>query len=61
MMYKPELQALAIRTGKIYLQSLPQISRQPIEIVIDIEGVPDRQAYYLIGMLVITPEENSIY
>jgi predicted RecB family nuclease len=39
MMYKPELQALAIRTGKIYLQSLPQISRQPIEIVIDIEGV----------------------
>lgn len=45
--YKPELQALAIRTGKIYLQELPQISRQHIEIFIDIEGIPDQQVYYL--------------
>ena len=29
--HKPELQALAIRTGKIYLQELPQLSKQPIE------------------------------
>ena len=50
--YKPELQALAIRTGKIYLNELPELSRQPVELFLDIEGIPDQQLYYLIGLLV---------
>jgi len=50
--HKPELQALAIRTGKIYLQELPELSREPVELFLDIEGVPDQQFYYLIGLLV---------
>jgi predicted RecB family nuclease len=49
---KPELQALAIREQKIYLQELPELTRQPVELFLDIEGVPDRQFYYLIGLLV---------
>ncbi len=55
--HKPELQALAIRTEKIYLQQIPTFSRQHVELFFDIEGIPDRQLYYLIGLLVC--EENT--
>jgi predicted RecB family nuclease len=58
--HKPELQALAIRTGKIYLQELPQLTRQPVELFLDIEGVPDRQFYYLVGLLVCE-KDTSLY
>jgi len=47
-----ELQALAIRTKKVYIQELPEISRQPIELFLDIEGIPDKDTYYLIGLLI---------
>src|SRR3989454_4596367 len=50
--HKVELQALAIREKKIYLQELPTLSRQPVELFVDMEGVPDRGFYYLIGLLV---------
>jgi predicted RecB family nuclease len=50
--FKLELQALAIRTGKIYLQTPPGIVRKPVEIFLDIEGIPDEQFQYLIGVLV---------
>ena len=50
--HKIELQALSIRTGKIYLQALPQLKRQFVELFLDIEGVPDLQFYYLFGLLV---------
>jgi predicted RecB family nuclease len=50
--HKIELQALAIRTGRIYLQELPTLTRQKTELFLDIESVPDRDLYYLIGLLV---------
>src|SRR5215470_12131472 len=50
--HKVELQALAIREQKIYLQELPTLSRQPVELFVDMEGVPDKGLYYLIGLLV---------
>jgi predicted RecB family nuclease len=50
--HKPELQALAIRTGKIYLQHIPTFARQNVELFFDIEGIPDQQFYYLIGLLI---------
>ena len=43
---------MAIREQKIYLQELPVLSRQPVELFVDMEGVPDRGLYYLIGVLV---------
>jgi predicted RecB family nuclease len=46
-----EIQALAIRTGKIYVQTIPEIQRTDIELFLDIEGVPDQQFSYLIGLL----------
>ncbi len=47
-----ELQALAIREQKIYIQEMPELTRQPVELFLDIEGIPDQRLYYLIGLLV---------
>jgi predicted RecB family nuclease len=57
ILYKPELQALAIRTAKTYIQRLPAIDRKPIEIFLDIEGLPDDGFFYLFGILI---SENTI-
>ena len=54
-----ELQALAIREGKIYLQELPEINRQPVELFLDIEGIPDQNVYYLIGLLICEGESST--
>ena len=50
--FEVEIQALAIRTGKIYIQTRPEIQRSDIEIFMDIEGIPDQQFSYLIGLLI---------
>jgi len=50
--HQPELQALALRTGKTYLHELPALTRHETELFLDIEGVPDQRAYYLFGLLV---------
>jgi predicted RecB family nuclease len=54
-----ELQALSIRTGKIYLQSLPELVRQPATIFLDLEGIPDEQFQYLVGLLVCQGETQT--
>ena len=58
--FKPELQALAIRTGKIFIQEIPELSRNKIEMFFDIEGIPDQKLYYLMGLLVCEGD-NNIY
>ncbi|MDP2998166.1 MAG: IS66 family transposase [Bryobacterales bacterium] len=50
--FELEIQALAIRTGKIYIQTIPEIQRSDIELFLDVEGVPDQQFFYLIGLLI---------
>ncbi|MDP3282513.1 MAG: IS66 family transposase [Nitrosomonas sp.] len=54
IVHKYELQALALRTGNIYLQgdAVP-IPRTDSEIYLDIESDPDRRFHYLIGILLI--------
>lgn len=49
--YVPELQALAIRTEKTYIQALPALERKSTEIFLDIEGIPDDDFFYLFGIL----------
>jgi predicted RecB family nuclease len=46
------LQALAIRTGKIYVHALPDLPRQPIELFLDCESIPDQRFHYLLGLLI---------
>ncbi len=52
ILYKPELQALAIRTMKTYIQRLPALDRKPVELFLDIEGLPDEGFFYLFGILI---------
>ena len=59
--HKLELQALAIRTNKIYIQQLPALSRRPVELFLDIEGIPDQNYYYLFGLLVFEKGDCSYY
>jgi predicted RecB family nuclease len=59
--FKLELQALAIRAGKIYLQTPPGVVRKPVEIFLDIEGIPDEQFHYLIGVLVRRGDEHRAH
>jgi predicted RecB family nuclease len=54
-----ELQALAIRTGKVHVEHLPDLPRRPVELVVDLEGVPDRDEYYLAGLLVCSGRETE--
>jgi len=56
-----ELQALAIRSDKIFVQSLPDLLRQPIELFLDVEGNPDLESYYLIGLIVAKNGKSITY
>ncbi|MGE5660053.1 MAG: TM0106 family RecB-like putative nuclease [Actinomycetota bacterium] len=55
-----ELQALAIKEQKIYIQELLELTRKPVELFLDIESIPDQNFYYLISLLVCEGE-NSLY
>jgi predicted RecB family nuclease len=52
-----ELQALAIGAEKIHVEHLPELSRQAVELILDLEGVPDRDEYYLAGLLASRGDE----
>ncbi|HLG36814.1 MAG TPA: IS66 family transposase, partial [Nitrososphaera sp.] len=58
--FKVELQALALRTGKIYIQELPTLLRREGELFLDLEGIPDQNFHYLIGAL-INEQGNRSY
>jgi predicted RecB family nuclease len=59
--HKLELQALAVRTNKVYIQELPVLSRNSVELFLDIEGMPDQHRYYLFGLLVYVNGACSYY
>jgi predicted RecB family nuclease len=53
--YKPDeyshaLRALAIRERKIHIAGKPELTLQGNPVYLDVEGVPDRDFYYLIGL-----------
>jgi hypothetical protein len=48
------LKALAIRDNKIYVAKSPEISLSNNLIFLDVEGIPDQEFYYLIGLIIIT-------
>ena len=59
--YAPALKALAIREKKIYIipTSKPQIGR--VRVYFDVEGIPDKDFYYLIGAKVVDNTAESNY
>ena len=59
--FKVELQALALRTGKIYIQKVPVLPRRNVELFLDFEGIPDQNYHYLIGLLINEQGKRSYY
>jgi predicted RecB family nuclease len=55
------LQALAIREKAIYIHGTPQLPDCQSRVYLDIEGLPDRDFYYLIGALVVTGEREAFH
>ncbi len=59
--FLPELKALAIREQKVFIQKLPELEKKETEIFFDIEGIPDRDFYYLIGVIIKTKNSETEY
>ena len=59
--FLPELKALAIREQKVFIQKLPELENKEMEIFFDIEGIPDRDFYYLIGVIIKTENSKTEY
>src|SRR5262249_55837500 len=52
--YHHSLRALAIREGKIHVVGRPELKIEGTPVYLDVEGLPDRDFYYLIGVRVET-------
>ena len=50
--YRHSLKALAIREKKIHIIGSPEVKIDGTPIYLDVEGIPDRDFYYLIGLLI---------
>ena len=58
------LQALALRENKIYINGYPNLKKSALSIYLDIEGLPDDNFYYLIGVLIddgLTQQMHSFW
>jgi len=55
------LQALAIREKTVFIHGTPALPREEVEVYFDIEGLPDRDSYYLIGALVVSNGQESFH
>jgi predicted RecB family nuclease len=59
--FNVELQALAIREKKIYLHERPTLAQQPVELFLDIEGIPDQDFNYLVGVIVKQGDKTAMH
>lgn len=59
--FNVELQALAIREKKIYLHERPTLAQHPVELFLDIEGVPDQDFNYLVGVMVKKGDKTTMH
>jgi predicted RecB family nuclease len=53
------LQARSIRTGVVHVHGNPSLPKAGIKAFFDIEGIPERDFYYLIGLVVESGESIS--
>jgi len=54
--YHHSLKALAIRERKIHIVGSPELKVEGTPVFLDVEGLPDRDVYYLIGIRVTTAQ-----
>ena len=55
------LNALALRNERIYVADRPVIPSSDVSVYLDIEGIPDRDFYYLGGVLILNGKENNYH
>ena len=55
------LQALAVRDKKVYVVRAPEIPAKTTRVYLDVEGMPDRDFYYLVGVVVETDGQCSAH
>ena len=55
------LQALAIRENTVYFHGTPTLPQSKTHIYLDIEGLPDRDFYYLIGIMVVSEGHETFH
>jgi predicted RecB family nuclease len=55
------LQARAVRENKVHVHGDPCLTFSRTQVYLDIEGLPDRGFYYLIGALVVRGESQKYY
>ncbi len=56
--HDPALKALAIHTGRTHIVGTPSLIPAGTTVYIDVEGIPDRGFYYLIGLRYSSGEEE---
>jgi predicted RecB family nuclease len=59
--FLPELKALAIREGKTFIHEQLIVPRSDVEVFLDIEGLPDNNFHYLIGVIIRTRNSEVNY
>lgn len=59
--HDPALQALAVREKKVYVLDSPQLPRSGVALYLDVEGIPDRDFYYLIGLVAVRDGSCTAY
>ncbi len=57
--YDYALKALAIRQNKIHLAGTPKVDIAENHAYLDVEGTPDKNCYYLIGLLLKQPNSDG--
>ena len=59
--YSHALRALALREGKIHITGRPALHIHGNPVYLDVEGIPDRDFYYLIGLRIKTSDAYVQY
>jgi predicted RecB family nuclease len=55
------LQALSLRENTVYVHGNPQLPMSDCKVFLDIEGLPDNEFYYLIGVLLVINGQESFH
>jgi predicted RecB family nuclease len=55
------LQALAVRDKKVYVVRAPEIPSKTPRVYLDVEGMPDRDFFYLVGVVVEKDGESTAH
>src|SRR5205823_8826051 len=57
----PALQALAIRENTVYVHGSPRLPDSKTQVYLDIEGLPDSESYYLLGVLIVSEGQEAFH